>query len=59
MSLLNKAQARKYMLSYAKRTRPRFTRVSADVYDTLESNVRKTIRKMVDSHPSMGKTIKP
>lgn len=58
MSLLNRSAVKTFALDYAKRSgRPRFERVSSDLYEDLESVLRDRIRRIVDSLPSKGKTI--
>lgn len=57
--LINKKGVRTFILDHAEATRHhKFERVSASVYDTLESIVRKACREAVARQPSMGKTIK-
>lgn len=58
-SLINKKHLRQFILDYAERQRPgRFTSVSASVYDEAEAALHKWARSKVDTHPSVGKTIK-
>jgi len=59
MSTLNWSECKKFMLDYAQRSnRKRFTRVSkAQVLPFLEASLRTDMRKIVDSQPSVGKTI--
>ncbi len=60
-SLLNRAAVRQHILRVAKLTRPQLgmTRVSAEGMDAIEEELRRVIREMVHSHPSVGKTFKP
>lgn len=59
MSLLNKAQIRRFILDYAERSRhQKFTRVAPEVYDAIEANVRTYCRTLVDRQPSKGQTIR-
>jgi hypothetical protein len=47
------------MLDYSAAHRfQKFTRVSDSVRDDLEGALRMTMRRIVDSQPSVGKTIK-
>ena len=59
MSLLyNKAKCRRALLDYATQNRHhKFSRVSDDAYARIEAAIRKTIREIVDSTPSKGKTL--
>lgn len=59
MSLLNKAQIRKFILEYAERNKyHKFTRVAPGVYDLIESRIRDTCRAIVAGQPSSGQTIR-
>lgn len=56
--LINRSACKKTVLDVCERNRyGKFTRVSADVYDHLEYVVRKEIIRLVQAHPSIGKTI--
>ena len=56
--LINKLACKKAVLSVAASTRgSRFNRVGSDVYDHLEATLMNTIKGLVHSHPSVGKTI--
>jgi len=58
-SLLCRSTVRRFLLEYAGRTRHhKFTRVSGEAFDTLESRTRDNCRKLVDSQASKGATIK-
>lgn len=64
MSLINKSQVRKYALWVAGEKRklastgkPRFTRVSADFFADVESQLRVTISLAVERAPSKGRTL--
>jgi hypothetical protein len=58
MTLINRKQVRRFILAYAKRNRAHpFTRVSAPVYDQVEAKVREACRRIVDTQPSVGRTI--
>jgi len=60
VSLLNRAEVRRFVLDVFHQTRPqlRITRVSAEAFDTLEAWLREKIRAQVHCHPSVGKTAK-
>jgi hypothetical protein len=57
--LINKAACKKAVLEIAERERTakKFTRVSADVFEHLNSKILEEIRTLVRSHPSVGCTI--
>lgn len=58
MSLLNKAQLRRYILEYAGKARyHKFTRVAPSVYQAAEAKMIEFCRSLVDRHPTKGKTI--
>ncbi len=61
MNLIIKANVKKHILARLESRRPHlgFKRVSADVYDKLESELRRIIDNWIDGHPSIGKTFKP
>jgi len=54
---INKAACRKTILSLAENRAHKFTRVGGDVFEHLDYVLMNTMRSIVDSHPSMGKTI--
>lgn len=56
--LINKTNVRKYALDYARRTRPKFTRVSGEFLEAIEATVRQKIINHINSIPSVGVTIK-
>ena len=57
--LINKRSVRRFILDYAERSRShRYTQVAEDLYDQIEAVVREKCRKLVDSQPSAGKTIR-
>lgn len=59
MALINKKAVRVFLLEFALRNRAhKFCRVSPSVYDQVEAMVREACRKIVQSQPSSGKTIK-
>ena len=60
LSLLNRAEVRRFILDTLGRTRPhlRITRVSHEALDTLAAWLRAKIESEVHSHPSVGKTFK-
>lgn len=61
MSLLNKSAVKKAVLARWKLKRPghEMTRVDPDVLLWLEGTLINTIDKFIQTHPSVGKTIKP
>ena len=60
-SLINRAALKRFLLAYAKSTRPGhvFTRVSEEALQNLESQLINASKEIVRSHPSKGMTIKP
>ena len=60
MTLINAAAVRKFLLAYADQTRGHtWTRVSAEAIAQVDAACRRACEKLVDQHPSTGKTIKP
>ena len=59
MSLLNKANVKKYALAKAEHRAHKLTRVSAELYDAAEAVLRDWIETQVERQPSFGKTIYP
>jgi|GEM_PF-2510706 len=59
MSILNKAATKAYLLELANERRPGWapTRVSPAAIDSLERSLRKIASRLIDQHPSVGKTI--
>lgn len=58
-SLINRSACKKFVLEVADNTRAKkFTRVSGDVFDHLESVMQKAIRDLIRTHPSVGTTVK-
>jgi len=59
MSLLNKKAVKEYALQVAKDTgRSQFARVSVDFVDSVEADLRNSIRSKIHRHPSVGVTLK-
>lgn len=59
MSLLNKSKIREFALQLSQETRGgKFTRVSSEFVDRVESKLRNLIRQEVHSHPSVGCTLR-
>jgi len=60
MSLLNKANVRKYILERVGTHRPGWnaSRVAAQVYGDLDRVLKNRINEGVHRHPSIGKTVK-
>lgn len=59
-STLNKAETKRRVLLIAKETRKhKFTRVSKEAIELLEAKHLLAIKELINSQPSMGKTIKP
>ena len=59
MTLINRKSIRRFLLDYAARSRAHsYTRVAPEVYDRIEAGVREQCRRIVQSQPSAGKTIK-
>ena len=57
-SVLNRTEVKRRLLLFAKDTRAhKFTRVSKDTLDTLESRVENMIRQHVTAAPSRGVTL--
>lgn len=58
MSLLNKKAVKQFTVDYAKATRPKFTRVSAEFLVYIEGVVKEKIKNHIHTLPSVGKTVK-
>ena len=59
MTLINRKAVRRFLLDYAARSRAHsYTRVAPEVYGKVEAAVREQCRRIVQSQPSAGKTIK-
>jgi len=56
MLLINRSACKRAVLDVVKH-RKQFTRVGADVYVHLHNHLLKEIKRIGDSHPSIGKTI--
>lgn len=57
-SVINRTEVKRRLLLFAKDTRAhKFTRVSKDTLDTLESRVENMIRQHVTAAPSRGQTL--
>ena len=54
---INKVACRKAILNLAEKRAHKFKRVGADVYDHLDIVLLNTMKSIVESHPSTGKTI--
>jgi hypothetical protein len=58
-SLLNKAKVREFALQLSAENRGgKFTRVSSEFIERIESKVRNLVRQEIHSHPSVGCTLK-
>ncbi len=59
MPLVIRSSAKALLLELAKKrwADGKFTRVSADVYPALDAVVRKAAEELIQSHPSVGKTL--
>lgn len=58
--LINRAHVKRALLDASASMRGgKFTRVSNDALEFLESRLRSEITALVRSHPSMGKTVMP
>jgi hypothetical protein len=56
---INRAAIKKLALDYAKANRAgRFTRVGKEFFERINSKVRNLVTSEVQSHPSIGKTLK-
>jgi len=60
-SLITKSKVKDYILARLEARRPAlgFKRVSGEVYDKLEAELKVIIDRWIDTHPSVGKTFKP
>jgi len=60
-SLLNRAQVRRFILDTARVMRPFWgcTRVSEEGMERIEADLRVRIRRMIECHPTVGKTFRP
>lgn len=57
-AFLNKKACRDYLLQRSvERRMGKFTRVSPDVYEVIGLKVRRLLDEVVDTHPSLGKTL--
>jgi len=61
MSLLNRSAVRKYVLDRAKQTRPQWgpSRVATQAYEQVEARLRVILDRMIETHPTKGKTFNP
>lgn len=61
MSLINKAELKRFLLDRAKTMRPghKFTRVSEEALEYLNSHIHNAAVELIRRHPSKGVTIKP
>jgi len=60
MSLVNRTEVKKQFLSRWENKRShKMTRVSKEAIDWVESQVILAIDRLIETHPSLGKTIKP
>ena len=59
--LLNQKHTRQFILEKAARLRPgwKCERVSAEALEHIEAKLREMIIRMVESHPTIGRTFKP
>ena len=58
VSLLNRSECKKTVLGFAETKWPgKFTRVSQDVFEYLETCLRTDIIQLIQEHPTVGKTI--
>ena len=59
MNLINRQNVRKLALDISKRDRAdKFKAVSADFLERVEGQLKLLVVKAVNSHPSVGKTLK-
>ena len=56
--LINKKAVKQYTLDYCLKNRSKFTRISNQFFDNMDSQLRNMIDKYVQSLPSIGKTVK-
>ena len=58
--LINKRAVRTWLLEAVPRLRPalKHTRVSAEVYDKLEAEVRESCRRLIMGQSSCGRTLR-
>lgn len=61
MHLINKSAVRHYVLERWQKVRPghKMTRVAPETIIWAEATLRNQLDKMLQSHPSVGKTIRP
>jgi len=55
---INKSAVKKLALEYAKANRPKFTRAGLSFFERINAKLRNIIISEVQSHPSIGKTLK-
>lgn len=58
MYVLNKKAVRRLALDLAKRRTHKFTRVSEEFIDRIDSSVKLLVLREIESLPSKGRTIK-
>ncbi len=60
-SLLNQVQVRRFILEKARAMRPYWpcTRVSEEGLMRIEADLRNRIERMIECHPTVGKTFRP
>ena len=57
--LINRSAVKKMALNLSETTKAgKFTRVSSEFLDRINAKVAATVRSEVQSHPSVGKTLK-
>ena len=57
--LINKKSVKLYALECSNRYRGgKFTRVGAEFFDEIDADLRRIVRRRVQSHPTLGKTLK-
>lgn len=57
-SFINKSACREFLLDKAQaKWQGKFTRVSKDVFEMLESLIRNDMESFIRAHPTLGKTL--
>lgn len=57
LNYINKSACKKAILNLAQKRAHKFTRVGTDVFEHLDIVLLNAMKSIVESHPSMGKTI--
>jgi hypothetical protein len=56
--LINRQAVKRHALAYCEANRPRFTRVSKQFLERIDTYVKNKVNDEIHRHPSLGKTLK-